>query len=358
MRCGLASALTALAISALAPAAFANDSTAELTTGGLVLSKNADIEMRSEDLAISEKEISVRYRFFNRAASEKTVTVAFPMPDVTFPDIDTSFAFPEPESNNFLQFHTSVDGRDVHTYYEEKAISNGVDISARLKALGLPLAPQREATYKALDALPRATQDELVKLGFAIPNDSYLGKAVEHHVVPSWTFKSTFFWDQTFPAGRQIVVEHRYKPSLGETVGTMLGRKDIDPTQLRDYETPLLRRQGFPRRSECGAPEAGRERNRGESVLRAADRLCAENGGQLGRPDPRLSSDGRQGRGGRPRQLLRRRRQEDRADAVRGEAREFYADPRPAYSDIVSAENLRSWPGPRALMVLSLRATS
>ena len=124
------------------------------------------------DLAISEKEISVRYRFFNRAATEKTVTVAFPMPDVTFPDIDTSFAFPEPESNNFLQFHTSVDGRDVHTYYEEKAISNGVDISARLKALGLPLAPQREATDKALDALPRATQDELVKLGFAIPTST------------------------------------------------------------------------------------------------------------------------------------------------------------------------------------------
>ena len=167
------------------------------------------------------------------------------MPDVTFPDIDTSFAFPEPESNNFLQFHTSVDGRDVHTYYEEKAISNGVDISARLKALGLPLAPQREATDKALDALPRATQDELVKLGFAIPNEYDVGKAVEHHVVPSWTFKSTFYWDQTFPAGRQIVVEHRYKPSLGETVGTMLGEKDIDPAQLRDYETSYCVDKGF-----------------------------------------------------------------------------------------------------------------
>ena len=34
---------------------YANDSTAELATGGLVFTKTADIEMRSEDLSISEK---------------------------------------------------------------------------------------------------------------------------------------------------------------------------------------------------------------------------------------------------------------------------------------------------------------
>ena len=236
MRDGLLAVWTAFASLTLAPAAFANDSTAELTTGGLVLSKNADIEMRSEDLAISEKEISVRYRFFNHAASDQTVTVAFPMPDVTLDGPDSNIAFPAPDSTNFLDFHTVVDGRQVQAQYEQKAVLGGVDISARLKAYGIPLAPQSEATNKALDALPRATQDEVVKLGYGTPYDDDVGKGWVHHVIPKWTFESTFYWSQTFPPGREIVVEHRYTPSLGETVGTMLGSPDIDPAQMHDYE--------------------------------------------------------------------------------------------------------------------------
>ncbi len=50
---------------ALAAPALANDSSAELGTGGLVLVKSADIEMRSEDLSISEREIVARYRHTN-----------------------------------------------------------------------------------------------------------------------------------------------------------------------------------------------------------------------------------------------------------------------------------------------------
>jgi hypothetical protein len=231
------SVLLALASLAFAETARANDSTAELTTGGLVLAKSADIEMRSEDLSISEKAISVRYHFFNSAATDQTVTVAFPMPDVTLDGPDSSIALPAPDSPNFLEFHTVADGREVHAQYEEKAVLAGVDVSARLKAFGVPLPPQSEATSKVLDALPRATQDELVNLGYGTPYDDDVGKGMVHHVIPSWTFKSTFYWSQTFPAGREIVVEHRYTPSLGETVVTMLGSNDIDPAQMHRYES-------------------------------------------------------------------------------------------------------------------------
>jgi hypothetical protein len=47
--------------------AHANDSSAELATGGLVFVKNNNIEMASEDLFISATEIRVRYRFINRS---------------------------------------------------------------------------------------------------------------------------------------------------------------------------------------------------------------------------------------------------------------------------------------------------
>jgi len=233
-RAAIVAALVALFGGSLARA---NDTTAELTTGGLVLAKTADIEMRSEDLAISEKQIDVRYRFFNHSAQDVTVMVAFPMPDVTLNGPDWNIAFPAPDSPNFLDFHTIADGREVQAQYEQKALLGGVDISARLKALGVPLAPQSEATSKALDGLPRAEQDELVKLGFGTPYDDNVGQGWRHHVIPEWTFKSTFYWSQTFPAGREIVIEHRYTPSVGATVGTMLGTPNIDAKDLSNYET-------------------------------------------------------------------------------------------------------------------------
>src|ERR1700722_15215118 len=256
MRCGLASALTALAISAFTPAAFANDSTAELTTGGLVLAKNADIEMRSEDLAISQKEISVHYRFFNRAASDQTVTVAFPMPDVTL--VDRDIAFPARDPANFLDFHTVADGRDVRAQYEEKAVLDGTDISARLKAFGVPLAVQNKATSDVLDALPRPKQDELEKLGFVTGYEEGDGKDMVHRVTPKWTFKSTYYWKQTFPAGREIAIEHRYAPSVGEAVGSMLNSTPIDAAGLREYEALYCIDQDFLAgvKTALGKPDA------------------------------------------------------------------------------------------------------
>ncbi|HZZ36411.1 MAG TPA: DUF4424 family protein, partial [Caulobacteraceae bacterium] len=49
------------------------------------------------------------------------------------------------------------------------------------------------------------------------------GKGWERHLYATWTLKTTYFWRQTFPAGREILVEHRYKPSVGETAGTQWG---------------------------------------------------------------------------------------------------------------------------------------
>jgi hypothetical protein len=62
--------------------ALANDTSAELSTGGLIFVRNDDVEMPSEVLAISAREVSVRYRFLNRSDKDVTVLVAFPMPDI------------------------------------------------------------------------------------------------------------------------------------------------------------------------------------------------------------------------------------------------------------------------------------
>ena len=330
----------ALALLAAAPA-LANDSSAELTTGGLVLAKSADIEMRSEDLAISAKEIVVRYRFFNHADRDVTTTVAFPMPDIVWDGPDTNIAVPAPDSPNFLDFRTTIDGQPVAAENEQKAFAKGVDITARLAALGVPLAPQSEATGKALDALKPADKDALVKAEIAIPDDYDVGKGWEHHLAPNWTLKSSFFWTQTFPAGRELAVEHRYRPSVGETTGTEVG-SPIDRRQktAKRYATLYCVDKDFI----AGARKAqkpGAERLLHRAAVRAAHRLCADDRRQLGRADRRFPPDGGQGRAGFAGQLLRRWGEEDRADDLRGPPRQFHPDPRSQRADPLSAAEER-----------------
>jgi Domain of unknown function (DUF4424) len=86
--------------------ALANDSTAELATGGLIFVQNDDVEMRAEDLFISAAEIRVRYRFFNHTAKDVTVLVAFPMPEIKIDGQDDNIAVPTEEPVNILDFHT------------------------------------------------------------------------------------------------------------------------------------------------------------------------------------------------------------------------------------------------------------
>ncbi len=218
------------------PKAAANDSTAELATGGLVLTKSADIEMRSEDLYVSTSEIRVNYRFFNKTAEDKTVTVAFPMPDITISGPDDMISVPTQNPENILDFSTVADGKPVVSRVEQKVFAKGADRTELLRKLGIPLQPQLEATDKALDALPQSQWPELIRLGLAETEEYDAGQGTEKHLEARWTLKTTYFFEQTFPAGRELAVEHRYKPSVGESVGTGVGMKSNEQEDwYKDY---------------------------------------------------------------------------------------------------------------------------
>jgi len=216
---GLGVGLAMLIAAAAATGAAANDSTAELATGGLVLTKNPSIEMRSEDLFISTKAVRVHYVFANTSAADVTVLVAFPMPDVTIQGPDDNIAVPTKSPTNLLGFVTTVDGKPVAAQVEQKALKNGVDETAYLTGLGVPLAPQLQSTDDVLDKLPKAVQDALVAKDLAIPNDYDVGHGMEHHLTATWTLKTTYYWQQTFPAGRTLDVEHNYTPSVAARRG-------------------------------------------------------------------------------------------------------------------------------------------
>ncbi|HVH82476.1 MAG TPA: DUF4424 domain-containing protein [Stellaceae bacterium] len=208
-----------------APSALANDSTAELGTGGLDFVYNENVEMRSEQLFISTEQVRVTYHFFNKSDKPVTNLVAFPLPDVTIPDQDSNASVPTEEPVNFLAFSTQVNGQSVTTQVEQKAFAKGLDRTAMLQGLGIPLAPQLKATDDALDKLPRDKWDDLVNLGIAEISEygnTPDGK-MQQHLEPRWTLKTTYYWQQTFPAQQETVIEHQYKPSVGASAGTEVG---------------------------------------------------------------------------------------------------------------------------------------
>jgi hypothetical protein len=209
----------------LTGSALANDSTAELGTGGLDFVYNDNVEMRSENLFVSTDQIRVTYHFFNKSDQPVTNLVAFPMPDVTIADQDTNIAVPTEEPVNFLAFSTQANGQKVTTEVEQKAFAKGLDRTAMLQGLGIPLAPQLKATYDLLDALPHDKWDELVNLGITevVEYGNTPDGKMQQHLEPRWTLKTTYYWQQTFLAQQELVIEHQYKPSVGSSAGTRMG---------------------------------------------------------------------------------------------------------------------------------------
>jgi hypothetical protein len=208
----------AAAMLLIAAPAFANDTAAVLTTGGLEFVSHGEITMESEELFISKDEIRVTYVFRNDSAEDHDLLVAFPMPDIV-PDHFSPVAFPMGPSDNLFEFQTTFDGMPVDATLHEYAYAAGVDRTKMLEKLGLPLVPISQEAIDAVDALDDATTAELLHLGLAIPDEFDAGEGWEKHHWPSWTYRAAYTWEATFPAGKRVTVEHRYKPSVGGTAG-------------------------------------------------------------------------------------------------------------------------------------------
>jgi hypothetical protein len=258
------SAIALLVAGVVAAPALANDTTAELATGGLIFVRNDNVEMRSEDLLISAKEVSVRYRFFNTSDKAVTVLVAFPLPEIRIEEPDQNIAVPTEDPVNFLAFATTVNGAPVKTEVEQRVTAAGIDRTQLLRTLGIPLAPHLQSTNEALDRLPKDKWDELIRIGVAEIEEFDAGKGPEKHLAPRWALSTTFYWEQTFAAKAETVVEHRYKPSIGESVQTELGSPgSATEPWYEEYKqkycldrdfTAALARTRRAGRSQSGAP--------------------------------------------------------------------------------------------------------
>lgn len=240
-------ALFATLASLLGTPAAANDSMAEMKTGGLIYSRSDQVSMEKEVLTISPKEVVVDYLFRNTTDKDVTSLIAFPMPDIDAgPDINV--ALDDFETDNFLDFTVAQDGKPITPELHQTVIMLGVDQTELLKTLGVPLLPYSDKTLKAIDRLSDADKEKLQETGLVRFDtfDGGEGLGMQTQVTPQWTLKTVYTWTTTFPAGKTVNVVHRYKPSVGGTVTvTFLGNEDYQKEQLDAYRTKYCVDDGF-----------------------------------------------------------------------------------------------------------------
>ncbi|MBV9904681.1 MAG: DUF4424 family protein [Alphaproteobacteria bacterium] len=199
----------------LVPAALANDSSAMLGAGGLVLTKSADIRMASEDLFISPKQVKVHYTFVNDSGKDIDTVVAFPLPDVDNYELSESPIGTTVENGgaNFVGFKVTVDGKPVAVTAEERAFLKGKDITAQLRAAHLPIDVVIGG-YDMLNKLTRKQAAPYIKAGLLEDISGGQGDPAYH---ATWTTRTSFWWKAHFPAGKTVTVDHTYQPVTGQT---------------------------------------------------------------------------------------------------------------------------------------------
>ncbi|MEJ1967169.1 MAG: DUF4424 family protein [Rhizomicrobium sp.] len=217
---------TALAAVLAAPSALADDSSAALGAGGIVLTRNADIRMASEDLYISPRQAKVHYTFVNDSGKDIDTIVAFPLPDVNNYELaEAPIGTTTQSTPNFVGFKLTVDGKPVAVTPEERALLNGKDVTAEVRAAGLPLnIVIQSGAYDKLQKLPKPVHDRLEKAGLI---EGAGGDDVVH---AKWTTTTKFWWKMHFPAGRTVAVDHTYQPVTGQSFFS-----DSELTPSADY---------------------------------------------------------------------------------------------------------------------------
>lgn len=205
----------------------ANDSTASLGAGGLVLTESVDIRMASEDLYISKDIVRVRYQFVNDARAPITTRVAFPLPEAKLQELfESDVGWPTEKGDNVVDFRVVVDGRPVVPQLERKAFLKGQDVTAVLMRLGVPISPRPHEVSAVMAKLSSAAKGELARLKLA--------NITKDYAEPLWVVKNTFHWPQIFPAGRPLNVEHTYKPIAGGSFFSAFAYRE-DPKMFDKY---------------------------------------------------------------------------------------------------------------------------
>jgi hypothetical protein len=204
----------------LSTASFADDSSAALGAGGVILTQSANIRMLKEDLFVSPNKVRIRFEFVNDSAKDIDTIVAFPLPDIDMNEFTESpVGTMTDDPLNFVGFTVTADGRRISPQVEQRAFYKGKDVTDIVRRAGVPLM-MNDPRFNAITEKLPADKRKILEAADLADGES---GSFEH---PHWTVRTRFWWHQVFPAHQTVVLEHGYQPVTGQSFFT---KYELDP---------------------------------------------------------------------------------------------------------------------------------
>jgi hypothetical protein len=196
-----------------AAAALANGAVSEFPAGGVVFKHEKEISIAREDLEIGWRLIRVHYVFVSSASKPIEHTIGFPLAKVPLeagPDSLSNRNQHDDGENirNYMVFKVSVNGKPLTPKRHEYAWLDGVDITGKLRGMGIPPLLANGEDFGNLAGLPMAMVDKLLR--------AKLAKREGNWLTPLWKYQSVYEWTQSFAPGK-TEVEISYRPLFGAT---------------------------------------------------------------------------------------------------------------------------------------------
>lgn len=180
--------------------AFASD------MGGIQFRKEMRISMEKERLTISKWKVTAEYEFLNNTDKDITIGLAFPLPDA---GCNWVYALAkETIFDNALSFHVWANGKELRYSTEAKALDQDgkKDYTNYLRKLGADIA-----ACDIPSTLSQEDRQKVVTSGLG----NFLNDDPSADVIPIWTVRETYYWTQTFPAHKTVLVKNEYEPFSG-----------------------------------------------------------------------------------------------------------------------------------------------
>lgn len=229
----------------------ADDGAAEVGLGGIEFKKTDAISMEKEELFLSLKQVRVKFKFKNITEHDVKTTVAFPIPEYSsdpygceYSD-NTGCGKADRIRQSVSGFFVKVDGKNVIFKSEMKALVDGKEVTEALNQYKIPV-DQPEKVMAAISAVSHEKKKELIEKKLIIseireetgnwiptkevqPDGGHWkqepNKNLEH-IDTNWTISRKYYWEQIFPAGKTITIEHTYSPVSGGTSVVTPGEYD------------------------------------------------------------------------------------------------------------------------------------
>ena len=199
------------------------DTMQELTTGGLSFSKAPGVSLTAQDVAITLDAIDMRYQLANAGKTPASVDMVLHLPSLDLSDPDTSYALPSDDPVNFLHAELTVDGQPADLAFRQTAEFEHKDVTKRLQAANLPLAPGPGLKEKLTTVAP---EQLLLLIADGLLRANGTSQDGTQNFVPAWTVKTSAIHKHLVGPGQPVAVALKSLTSLGASQDTVL-RKAI-----------------------------------------------------------------------------------------------------------------------------------